>query len=72
MVGWILKKVLGSKNQRSIKRMLPVVGRINEFDQQFNSLSDEDLRVKTADWKKELAAIGDPEELARRLDEILP
>jgi preprotein translocase subunit SecA len=72
MVGWILKKVLGSKNQRSIKRMLPVVGRINEFDQQFNSLSDEDLRAKTAGWKKELAAIGDPEELARRLDEILP
>src|SRR4029453_13329074 len=52
--------------------MLPVVGRINEFDQQFNSLSDEDLRAKTAEWKKEFTAIGDPEELARRLDEILP
>src|SRR6266581_3444655 len=72
MVGWILKKVLGSKNQRAVKRMLPIVGRINEFDQQFNSLSDDDLRAKTAEWKKELATIGDPEELARRLDEILP
>ena len=57
MVGWILKKILGSKNQREIKRLTPTVRRINEFDEQFKALSDDELRAKTATWKAELAAI---------------
>src|SRR5438309_4580211 len=72
MVGWILKKILGSKNQREIKRMMPMVRRINELDEQFKSLSDEELRAKTAAWKEELARISDPEEQLRHLGEILP
>ena len=48
MVGWILKKILGSKNQRELKRLAPIVRRINELDEQFKSLSDDDLRAKTA------------------------
>jgi preprotein translocase subunit SecA len=55
MVGWILKKVLGSKNQRELKRMMPTVRRINELDEQFKSLSDEELRAKSAQWREELA-----------------
>ena len=43
MVGWILKKILGSKNQRELKRLAPMVRRINEFDEQFKSLSDDAL-----------------------------
>ena len=51
MVGWILKKILGSKNQREIKRLTPIVRRINEFDEQFKSAirrrpSREDSRVE--------------------------
>jgi len=72
MVGWILKKILGSKNQREIKRMTPMVRRINEFDEQFKSLSDDDLRAKTAAWKAELASIPDLENQWTKLDEILP
>src|SRR6266480_37779 len=72
MVGWILKKILGSKNQRELKRLMPIVRRINEFDEQFKSLSDEDLRAKTAAWKEELAKIPELEEHWRKLDEILP
>jgi preprotein translocase subunit SecA len=52
MVGWILKKILGSKNQRELKRLMPIVRRVNEFDEQFKSLSDGDLRAKTAAWKE--------------------
>jgi preprotein translocase subunit SecA len=33
MVAWILKKILGSKNQRELKRLMPTVRRINEFDE---------------------------------------
>ncbi|MEP6956270.1 MAG: preprotein translocase subunit SecA, partial [Chthoniobacterales bacterium] len=72
MVGWVLKKILGSRNQREIKRMLPTVRRINELDDQFKSLSDEELRGKTEQWKAELATIEDAEARWRRLDEILP
>ena len=72
MVTWILKKILGSKNQRELKRLAPIVRRINEFDEQFKSLSDEDLRAKTAAWKAELAEIPELEAQSRKLDEILP
>jgi preprotein translocase subunit SecA len=72
MVGWILKKILGSKNQREIKRLLPTVRRINELDEQFKALSDDDLRAKTAAWKRELAAIPELPDQWAKLDEILP
>ena len=72
MVTWILKKILGSKNQREIKRLMPTVRRINEFDEQFKSLSDEDLRAKTAAWKAELAEIPELQDQWGKLDEILP
>src|SRR5467141_3316281 len=72
MVGWILKKIVGSKNQRELRRLAPTVRRINEFDEQFKSLSDDALRAKTAAWKEELSKISDPEEQSRRIEEILP
>jgi preprotein translocase subunit SecA len=72
MVGWILKKILGSKNQREIKRLMPLVRTINELDEQFKALSDDDLQAKTEAWKAELAAITDLEGQWNKLDEILP
>src|SRR5947207_1269929 len=72
MVGWILKKILGSKNQRELKRLMPIVRQINEFDEQFKSLSDDELRVKTAAWKEEIANIPELENQWKKLDEILP
>src|ERR1019366_6386231 len=72
MVGWILKKILGSKNQRELKRLMPTVRRINEFEEQLKNLSDDELRAKTTAWKEELAKIPDTEEQWIRLDEILP
>ena len=72
MVSWILRKVLGSKNQREIKRIRPLVEKINQFEQEFQALTEEQLREKTTQWKKDLANIDDPDELARRLHGILP
>jgi preprotein translocase subunit SecA len=72
MVGWILKKILGSKNQRELKRLMPTVRLINEFEEQVKNLSDDELRAKTTAWKEELAKISDTEEQWKRLDEILP
>ena len=72
MVNWVLKKILGSKNQREVRRMQPLVRQINQFDEQYKSLSDNDLRAKTVAWKEELAKLASIEEQWGRLDEILP
>ena len=72
MVGWILKKILGSKNQREIKRLMPIVRQINELDEQFKAFSDDDLRAKTAAWKADLAQIPELPDQWKKLDEILP
>ncbi|HEY5990944.1 MAG TPA: preprotein translocase subunit SecA [Candidatus Udaeobacter sp.] len=72
MVGWILKKILGSKNQRELKRLAPIVRRVNEFDEQFKSLSDDELRAKTAAWKEEFSKIPELEDQWKKLNEILP
>src|ERR1044072_3433713 len=72
MVSWILKKILGAKNQRELKRLAPIVRRINELDEQFKSLSDDALRAKTASWKEEFSKIIDLQEQWAKLDEILP
>ena len=72
MVSWMLRKVIGSKNQREIRRIRPLVEKINRLEEQFRSLSDDQLREKTAQWKDELSKIDDPDALALRLNEILP
>jgi preprotein translocase subunit SecA len=55
MVGWILKKILGSKNHREVRRMAPMVRRINELDAEYSAWADDKLRAKTAAWKEELS-----------------
>src|SRR5205085_12294099 len=72
MVSWILKKILGSKNQRELRRLSPIVRRINELDEQFKSLSDDELRAKTAAWKEELSKLPELQDQWQKLDEILP
>jgi len=62
MVGWILKKILGSKNQRELRRLAPIVRRVNELDEQIKSLSDDELRAKTAAWKEEFSKIPELED----------
>ena len=66
------RKIFPSKNARDVKKIRPVVARINEIEAGLQPLSDDDLRAKTAAWKEELSQIEDKAELASRLDEILP
>jgi len=68
----VFKKIFGTKNDREVKRLRPLVARINEIETGLQKLSDDDLRRKTAEWKAELAKIEDKAELAAKLEEILP
>jgi preprotein translocase subunit SecA len=72
MIGFLFKKIVGSRNDREVKRLRPLVAKINEIEAGLQSLSDDDLRKKTADWKARLTEIHDNDELAKALEEILP
>jgi preprotein translocase subunit SecA len=72
MIGFIVKKLIGSKNDREVKKFRTRVAAINQHETELQNQSVDVLRQKTAAWKEELSKITDDEELKRRLDEILP
>ena len=55
MLNQVLTKVFGSKHERDVKRMLPVVAAINALEPETMRLSDEELRAKTAEFRERLA-----------------
>ena len=56
MLGQILAKVIGTQNEREIKRLRPLVAEISALEPQIQALSDEQLRQKTEEFKKRVAA----------------
>jgi len=54
MLKWFLNKIVGTKNQREVRRLRPLVARINEWEQQYQQLSDEQLRAKTDEFKQRI------------------
>ncbi len=65
MIGKVLRAIFGSKNDRQLKRMGKLVKRINEFEADLQSLSDEQLKQKTEEFKQRF-------EKGETLDELLP
>ncbi|MDI3256919.1 MAG: preprotein translocase subunit SecA [Kyrpidia sp.] len=61
----LLKKMVGGSNEREVKRLYPVVERINALEPEVQGLSDEQLRAKTAEFKERHANGED-------LDDLLP
>ena len=51
MLGQILAKVIGTQNEREIKRVRPLVAEIGALEPQIQALTDEQLRQKTAEFK---------------------
>jgi preprotein translocase subunit SecA len=72
MLGLLIKKIIGSKNDREVKRLRPLVAKINEFEAALQSQPDDVLRQKTAEWKARLSEIKDNDELKEALNEVLP
>jgi preprotein translocase subunit SecA len=64
-VATLLRKVFGTRNERLIRRMLPVVEEINALEPGFDRLSDDALKAKTAEFR---ARLKDGE----TLDDLLP
>lgn len=64
MVGFI-KKIFGTAQSRLIRKYSKIVRQVNHFDEQYKSLSDEELRSKTEEFKKRLSD-------GQSLDSLLP
>ncbi|MGB5194761.1 MAG: preprotein translocase subunit SecA, partial [Polyangiales bacterium] len=54
MLSSVLKKVFGTKHQREVKRMQPMVSAISELEPEMKKLSDAQLRGKTAEFRQQL------------------
>ncbi len=54
MVMRILKKIFGTRNERVLKRLSKNVAIINELEPQMQALSDDELKAKTAEFRKRL------------------
>ncbi|MGM0426365.1 MAG: preprotein translocase subunit SecA [Thermodesulfobacteriota bacterium] len=65
MFGKVVKGIFGSKNERELKKLTPLVDQINQLEPEFKSLSDEQLLSKTAEFKERLSA-------GEVLDDLLP
>jgi preprotein translocase subunit SecA len=55
MLDTLLKKFVGSNNDREVKKVQPLVLKINELEHQISSLNDDQLRSKTAEFKQRFA-----------------
>ena len=55
MLSAIFKAIFGTKSQRDVKKMLPVVARINAIEEDLQKLSEEELKAKTGEFRDRLA-----------------
>ena len=55
MLGTLLAKVIGTQNERELKRLRPIVEQVNALEPALQALTDEQLRAKTADFKTRVA-----------------
>ncbi|MCA3011594.1 MAG: preprotein translocase subunit SecA [Myxococcaceae bacterium] len=55
MIDWVLKRIIGTKNQRELKKAYPKVAAVNALETKMRALKDEDFRRETARLKQEVA-----------------
>src|SRR5579863_1890214 len=64
MIGAVARKLFGSSNDRRIRQFRSRVAAINALEPEIEKLSDEELRARTEDFKKQLAE-------GKTLDDVL-
>ncbi|MEK7845378.1 MAG: preprotein translocase subunit SecA, partial [Nitrospinota bacterium] len=52
MISSFIRKIIGSRNERELKRLQPYVDMINRLEPEIQKLSNEDLRAKTIEFKE--------------------
>jgi preprotein translocase subunit SecA len=65
MIGNVLKKVFGSKNERELSKLTPIVEQINALEPEMQGLNDDQLKAKTHSFKERI-------DQGATLDQLLP
>ncbi|WKY58469.1 preprotein translocase subunit SecA [Vibrio sp. SNU_ST1] len=65
MITKLLTKVIGSRNDRTLRRLRKIVKEINNFEPTFEALSDDELKAKTVEFRERL-------DKGESLDQLLP
>ena len=65
MITKLLTKVIGSRNDRTLRRLRKIVKEINNYEPTFEALSDEELKAKTVEFRQRL-------EQGEHLDKLIP
>src|SRR6187401_1619588 len=65
MIQTILSKIVGTQNERDLKKLRPIVGQVGAFESSIEVLSDDQLRGKTAEFRTRIAN-------GETLDDLLP
>ncbi len=65
MIGNVLKKIFGSKNDRELKRLRKVVNKINALEEGIQALNDDEIRAKSDELKQRVQG-------GESLDAVLP
>jgi len=65
MISKLVKKIIGSKNDRDLKKLAPLVEQINSLETEFSALSDDELKAKTGEFRQRLSS-------GETLEQLLP
>jgi preprotein translocase subunit SecA len=65
MIGSLVKRIFGTKHERQMKKLQPLVTRINDLEKEVQALSDEQLRARTGEFREKL-------ERGATLEDLLP
>src|SRR5512136_1800130 len=65
MIGHLIRKIVGSKNERELKRINPLMERVSSLEDRIRPLSDDQLRAKTGEFRDRI-------DRGESLDQILP
>ena len=65
MLGYVAKKIFGTRNDRILKSLRPLVVRVNELEPKYRPLSDDELRAETARFRERV-------ERGESLDDLRP
>ena len=65
MIGFVLKKIFGTQNERILRKLHPTLDAVNALEPEIAALSDENLKAKTQEFRSRLAQ-------GQSRDDILP
>ncbi len=66
MMNYVLKKIVGTKNERELRRLRPLVARVLELEPKMKAMKNEEFPRLTASWKEQVREKGRP------LEELMP